>query len=153
MNPEVVVITGCSTGIGRATAATLTGAGYEVVATARRSEDLQGVGAAMALPLDVTDEASIEAAVGAVLARYGRIDVLVNNAGFGLRGAIEEVDVEAVTHMFNVNVNGAIRMVQAVAPSMRSHGSGRIFTIGSESGKLSAPINGTYSATKHALEG
>ncbi len=152
MNPEVVLITGCSSGIGRATATTLAAAGYEVVATARRSEDLQGIGAAMALPLDVTDEASIEAAVGAVLERYGRIDVLVNNAGYALRGAIEEVDVEAVRRMFDVNVNGVIRMVQAVVPSMRSRGSGRIVTIGSESGKLSAPVNGTYSATKHALE-
>jgi NADP-dependent 3-hydroxy acid dehydrogenase YdfG len=87
MKPEVVLITGCSTGIGRATAATLTAAVYEVVATARRFEDLQGIGAAMALPLDVTDDASIEAAVGAVLERYGRIEVLVNNAGHAFREA------------------------------------------------------------------
>ena len=152
MNPEVVLITGCSSGIGRAIATTLATAGYQVVATARRSEDLQGIGAAMALPLDVTDEASIKAAVGAVLERYGRIDVLINNAGYALRGAIEEVDVEAVRRMFDVNVHGVIRMVQAVVPSMRSRGSGLILTIGSESGKLSAPVNGAYSATKHALE-
>ena len=81
MEPEVVLITGCSTGIGRATATTLTGAGYEVVATARRPEELDGIGAVMALPLDVTDERSIETAVRAVLERYRRIDVLINNAG------------------------------------------------------------------------
>jgi NAD(P)-dependent dehydrogenase (short-subunit alcohol dehydrogenase family) len=116
MKPEVVLITGCSTGIGRATAATLTAAGYEVVATARRFEDLQGIGAAMILPLDVTDEASIEAAVEAVLERYGRIDVLVNNAGYALRGAVEELEIAAVQRMFDVNVHGIIRLVRAVAP-------------------------------------
>lgn len=152
MEPEVVLVTGCSTGIGRAIATTLTKAGYAVVATARRPETLDGINAAMTLELDVTDQASIEAAVRAILDRFGRIDVLVNNAGYAIRGAVEEVDVAAVTDMFNVNVNGVIRMVQAVAPGMRAHGSGRILTIGSDSGKLSSPANGTYSATKHALE-
>lgn len=96
MNADVVVITGCSTGIGRATAVTLSAAGYTVIATARKPEDIEAIGAAMALPLDVTDEASIEAAVVAVIERYGRIDALVNNAGYAVRGAVEEVGLDAV---------------------------------------------------------
>lgn len=152
MSSDVVLITGCSTGIGRATAETVARAGYEVVATARRPEQLEAIGAAMTVGLDVTDGASIESAVASVIDRYGRIDVLVNNAGYAIRGALEEVDVEAVQRMFDVNVNGIIRMVHAVAPFMRSRGSGRIVNIGSIGGKLATPANGAYAATKHAVE-
>jgi NAD(P)-dependent dehydrogenase (short-subunit alcohol dehydrogenase family) len=152
MKPEVVLVTGCSTGIGRAIAQMLATEGYEVVATARKPEDLEGIGAAMSLRLDVTDEASIEAAVRTVLERHGQIDVLVNNAGYALRGAVEEVEVAAVQAMFDVN-DGIIRLVRAVAPVMREQGSSRIINIGSIGGKLAAPANGTYSATKHAVEG
>jgi NADP-dependent 3-hydroxy acid dehydrogenase YdfG len=148
----VALITGCSTGIGRATATALAAAGCQVVATARHPETLDGLGAAMALPLDVTDETSIEAAVGAALERYGRIDVLVNNAGYAIRGAVEELDVDAVARMFDVNVLGMIRMVRAVAPVMRAQGSGRIVNVGSLAGKLGGPTNGAYAATKHAVE-
>ena len=148
----VALITGCSTGVGRATAEALAAAGYAVAATARRPETLDGIGAAMTLALDVTDTASIEAAVGAVLQRYGRIDALVNNAGYALRGAVEEVDVEAVGRLLDVNVLGIIRMVQAVAPAMRRQGSGRIVNVGSLAGKLGGPANGAYAATKHAGE-
>jgi NAD(P)-dependent dehydrogenase (short-subunit alcohol dehydrogenase family)/glyoxylase-like metal-dependent hydrolase (beta-lactamase superfamily II) len=146
------VITGCSTGIGRATAEALAAAGYVVVATARHPETLTGLGAAMTLRLDVTDSAGIHAAVDAILERYGRIDVLINNAGYALRGAVEEVDVEAVARMFDANVVGIVRMVQAVAPVMREQGFGRIVNVSSLVGKLSGPSNGTYAATKHAVE-
>jgi NADP-dependent 3-hydroxy acid dehydrogenase YdfG/glyoxylase-like metal-dependent hydrolase (beta-lactamase superfamily II) len=134
------------------TAATLAAAGYEVVATARQAESLADLDAALTLRVDVTDSASIHACVEAVLQRYGRVDVLVNNAGFALRGAVEEVDVSAVARMFDTNVLGIIRMVQAVAPVMRQQGFGRIVNVGSLAGKLSGPSNGTYSATKHAVE-
>jgi len=152
VEPGVVIITGCSTGIGRATATALAAAGYAVVATARRPEAIDGLGAALTLPLDVTDEASIKAAVDATLERFGRIDALVNNAGFAVRGAVEEVGLDAVHRMFDVNVYGVIRMVRAVAPIMRRQGSGRIVTIGSIGGRLANPANGTYAATKHAVE-
>jgi NADP-dependent 3-hydroxy acid dehydrogenase YdfG len=152
MESQVVLVTGCSTGIGRATATTLTKAGYQVVATARRQKELEGIGSAMALRLDVVDEASIESAVQTVLERYGRIDVLVNNAGYAIRGAVEELDIGAVMRMFDVNVNGIIRMVRAVVPSMRALGSGRIVNIGSIGGKLAGPANGSCTATKHAVE-
>lgn len=116
---DVVLITGCSTGIGRAATETFARAGYRVVATARQPETLAGVDAALILALDVTDPASIDAAVG---------------------------------RMFDANVLGIIRMVQAVARVMRRQGSGRIVNVGSLAGKLSGPSNGTYSATKYALE-
>jgi len=147
MNPEVVLITGCSTGIGRTTAVTLAATGYTVIATARKPDALDGIGAAMILPLDVTDEASIEAAVEAVLERCGRIDVLINNAGYALRGAVEELEIAAVQRMFDVNVHGIIRLVRAVAPSMRARGSGRIVNISSVAGRIAAPANGAYAAT------
>ena len=148
----VALITGCSSGIGRATAATFASAGYQVVASARQAESLASLDVAMALSIDVMDAASIRAAVVAVLQRYGRIDVLVNNAGYAMRGAVEEVDVGAVAQMFDTNVLGIIRMVQAVAPVMRRQRSGRIVNVGSVVGKLSGPSNGTYAATKHAVE-
>jgi NADP-dependent 3-hydroxy acid dehydrogenase YdfG/glyoxylase-like metal-dependent hydrolase (beta-lactamase superfamily II) len=130
----------------------LASAGYQVVATARQIESLAGLDVAMALQVDVTDSASIHASVEAVLQQYGRVDLLVNNAGFALRGAVEEVDVRAVERMFDTNVLGIMRMVQAVVPVMRRQHSGRIVNVGSLVGKLSGPSNGTYAATKHAVE-
>ena len=148
----VVLITGCSTGIGRAAAGALVAAGYRVVATARDPETLAGLGAALTRRLDVTDRTSIQVAVDATLERFGRIDVLVNNAGYAMRGAVEEVDVAAVRSMFDTNVLGIIRMVQAVAPVMRRQRAGRIVNVGSLAGKLGGPANGTYAASKHAVE-
>jgi NADP-dependent 3-hydroxy acid dehydrogenase YdfG len=148
----VVLITGCSTGIGRATAGLLAASGHRVVATARQPETIADLDVALALRLDVTDVDSIAYAVGAVLERFGRIDVLVNNAGFALRGAVEEVDVGAVARMLDTNVLGLIRMVQAVAPHMRRQCAGRIINVGSLAGKLGGPANGTYAASKHAVE-
>lgn len=149
---EVVLITGCSTGIGRDLAQTLSRAGYTVVATARKPETMQGLDAALKLALDVTSPASIQAAVEQTVQRLGRIDVLVNNAGYAVRGAVEEVPVEQAQQMFDVNVFGVMRMIQAVAPHMRRQKAGRIINISSVVGKLVTPANGTYSATKFALE-
>jgi NAD(P)-dependent dehydrogenase (short-subunit alcohol dehydrogenase family) len=106
----------------------------------------------MSLALDVTNAASIDAAVQAVLDRYGRIDALVNNAEYAVFGAVEELDGEAVRRMYDVNVLGVIRMVRAVTPAMRARGMGRIITIGSLEGKFPGPANGAYAGTKHALE-
>ncbi|HEX9093454.1 MAG TPA: SDR family oxidoreductase [Coriobacteriia bacterium] len=149
---KVVLITGCSSGIGRDLAQRMTDAGYTVVATARRAETLNGLDAALTLPLDVTSEDSARDAVAAVLARFGRIDVLVNNAGFAEQSAIEELSDEALRSMFEVNVFGAARMLRAVAPAMRRQGCGDIVNISSLAGRMSMPVNGGYSATKFAVE-
>jgi NAD(P)-dependent dehydrogenase (short-subunit alcohol dehydrogenase family) len=149
---KVVLITGCSTGIGRDLAQRLSRSGYQVVATARQVETLAALQASMKLPLDVTLPDSVEAAVDQTLERFGRIDVLVNNAGYAIRGALEEVPLSMVEHMFEVNVFGALRMIQAVAPVMRRQQAGQIINICSIAGKLSTPTNGAYSATKFALE-
>src|SRR5512135_3248659 len=150
--PQVVLITGCSTGIGRDLAQRLTRSGYTVVATARRVETLENVQAALKLPLDVTQPESINQVVAGILQQFGRIDVLVNNAGYAVRGAVEETPVEQVQQMFEVNVFGVMRVIQAVAPQMRQQKAGRIINISSIVGKLVTPANGTYSASKFALE-
>src|SRR5512141_2777207 len=116
---KVILITGCSTGIGRDLAQRLTRAGYSVAATARKVETLDDIQAALKLPLDVTQEDSVCRAVELTHQRLGRIDVLINNAGYALRGAVEEVPVEQVQQMFDVNVYGVMRLIRAVAPLMR----------------------------------
>lgn len=150
---EVVLITGCSSGIGRNLAERLAQSGFIVIATARKMETMRDLPAALKLALDVTDPDSIRQAVEEVVKRYGRIDVLVNNAGYAVRGAVEEVPVEQAQQMFDANVFGVMRMVQAVAPYMRRQKAGRIINISSVVGKLVTPGNGTYSASKFALEG
>jgi NAD(P)-dependent dehydrogenase (short-subunit alcohol dehydrogenase family) len=149
---NVVLITGCSTGIGRDLAQRLTRAGHQVVATARNPESQADLAAALKLPLDVTRPESVSAAVEAALQRFGRIDVLVNNAGYALRGAVEEVSDEQVQQLFDVNVFGALRTIRAVAPHMRRQHSGRIINVSSIAGKRAVPVNGPYCATKFALE-
>lgn len=151
---KTVIVTGCSSGIGRATAKRLAQAGWTVYATARRTasiEDLESDGC-KTLALDVTDEASMEAAVGAVEKAEGGVDALVNNAGIQEIGAIETVPMDRVRALFETNVFGAARLTQLVLPGMRSRGSGRIVTIGSMNGRFTWPGTGYYCATKHALE-
>ena len=143
-----VLITGCSTGIGRAAAVELAGRGHDVVATARRSETLDGLEVADRLALDVDDAASVQAAVAAA----GRIDVLVNNAGWESAGPVEKADLDEVRAMFETNLLGAARMVQAVLPAMRERGSGTIVNVSSVAGVVAGPLNGFYAASKHALE-
>jgi short-subunit dehydrogenase len=148
-----VLITGCSTGIGRATALQLADEGYNVHATARRPEsiaDLEPRGC-KTHALDVTDEASMEAAVAAVEAD-GPIGALVNNAGYSQSGAIETIPMTSVRRQFETNVFGLIRMCQLVLPGMRRAGSGRIVNLSSMGGKLTFPGGGIYHATKHAVE-
>jgi len=149
-----ILITGCSTGIGAATAQHLAKKGHTVYATARRVETLADSVAAGARPLalDVTDEASMSSAVEAVLGEHGRIGALVNNAGYGEYGAIEDVSIDKVRKQFETNVFGLSRMCQLVLPSMRQAGTGRIVNIGSMGGRLTFPYGGYYHATKHAVE-
>ena len=149
---RVALITGCSRGIGRDLAQRMSEAGYTVVATARRVEDLDGLDVALMLPLDVTIEESARSAVSAVRRRFGRIDVLVNNAGISTQAAIEELSEDALHSMFDVNVLGTARMMRLVAPSMRQQRSGDIVNISSLVGRMAVPVNGGYSATKFAVE-
>lgn len=149
---KVALITGCSSGVGRELCRTLTEKGDRVVATARSLERLEEVSAALKVALDVTDQDSIKQAIAAVMNAYGRIDVLVNNAGYSVRSAVEEIDLEELAHLFDVNVYGIVRMIQAVAPIMRQQGAGKIINIGSVSGRLTGLVNGGYCASKHAVE-
>ena len=142
------LITGCSTGIGRATAVELTKRGHEVVATARRPEVLDDLDVSMRLALDVTSDASVAAAVAAA----GEIDVLVNNAGIGVGGPVERVPIASAQAMFDTNLWGAARMVQAIAPGMRDRSRGWIVNVTSLAGRAVGPLNGYYSASKWALE-
>jgi NAD(P)-dependent dehydrogenase (short-subunit alcohol dehydrogenase family) len=149
---KVVLITGCSTGIGCHLAQRLAQVGYTVVATARKVETLDNLTVALKLQLDVTQTDSVNQAIALTLQQFGRIDVLINNAGYTMLGALEEVSEEQTQRVFDVNVFGALRMIRAVVPHMREQRSGRIINISSIAGKLSTPVNGTYSATKFALE-
>jgi NAD(P)-dependent dehydrogenase (short-subunit alcohol dehydrogenase family) len=149
-----VLVTGCSSGIGKATALRLANAGYRVWATARRPGDLGDLAAAgcRTLALDVTDEASVTAAVAAVEAEAGALFALVNNAGFSQSGAIVEVPLALVRRQFETNVFGLLRLTQLVLPGMRRAGGGRIVNVGSMGGRLTFPGGGVYHATKYALE-
>jgi len=151
---KAVLITGCSTGIGRATAERMASAGYTVYATARRMESIEDLEAkgCRTLALDVNDEDSMSAAVAAVEEAEGAVDALVNNAGYSQSGAVESIDLDEVRRQFETNVFGLIRMSQLVLPGMRARGAGRIVNIGSMGGKLTFPGGGVYHATKYAVE-
>lgn len=151
---KVVLITGCSSGIGHATALRLVRAGHRVYATARRPEtlaDLAGAGC-RTLALDVTDEGSMVQAVQRIEAEHGAVDVLVNNAGYSQSGAVEEIGMAELRKQFETNVFGLMRLVQLVLPGMRRQGAGRIINLSSMGGKLTFPGGGVYHASKHALE-
>jgi NADP-dependent 3-hydroxy acid dehydrogenase YdfG len=151
---EAVLITGCSSGIGHATAARLVDEGWKVYATARRPEtltDLKEKGC-VTLALDVTDEASMSAAVDAVVAAEGAVGVLVNNAGYSQSGAVESVGMDQIRRQFETNVFGLIRMCQLVLPGMREQRWGKIVNIGSMGGRLVFPGGGIYHATKYSVE-
>ena len=149
-----VLITGCSSGIGAATAADLAARGHTVYATARRPETLKDLAdqGCKTLALDVNDEDSMAAAVATVEGAEGAIDVLVNNAGYSQSGAVESIPLDTIRKQFETNVFGLIRMSQLVLPGMRKAGHGRIVNIGSMGGKLTFPGGGIYHATKYAVE-
>lgn len=151
---EAVLITGCSSGIGQATAKHLNARGWTVYATARRRgalSDLHEAGC-HTLALDVTDEESMRRAVDEVEEREGAVGVLVNNAGYSQSGAIETVSMDAVRAQFETNVFGLARMCQLVLPGMRAKGAGKIVNLSSMGGRLTFPGGGFYHATKHAVE-
>jgi NAD(P)-dependent dehydrogenase (short-subunit alcohol dehydrogenase family) len=151
---KVVLITGCSSGIGQATALRLARSGWTVYATARKPEsiaDLKDAGC-RTLALDVTDEESMRAAVEQVEREQGAVGVLINNAGYSQSGAIETVPLAAVRRQFETNVFGLVRLTQLVLGKMRAQGWGKIVNVGSMGGRLSFPGGGHYHATKHALE-
>lgn len=151
---RAVLVTGCSSGIGRATAGLLARSGWPVYATARRAEalaDLESLGC-RALALDVTDDESMRAAVEVVEEEHGAVGVLVNNAGFSRSGAVETVPLVDARRQFETNVFGPTRLAQLALPAMRAQGWGRIVVIGSMGGRLTFPGGGWYHATKYALE-
>ncbi|MDH6577225.1 oxidoreductase [Kitasatospora sp. MAP5-34] len=148
------LITGCSSGMGRRTALALHRLGYHVYATARRPETLAELEAQglTTLALDVTDEKSMAAAVAQVEAEHGAVDLLVNNAAYGLHLPVELASPEEVRAQFETNVFGLVRMTQLVLPGMRRAGQGRIVNISSMGGRFSPPGGAFYHATKHAVE-
>ena len=154
-NP-VWFITGCSTGFGRELAKHVLGRGYRTVVTARNPDevnDLAATGEALVLKLDVTDQGQIDAAIKAAEDKFGRIDVLVNNAGIGYFAAVEESEEDQVRRMFEINVFGLSRMMHAVLPGMRKRHKGSIVNFSSIGGLVSFPATGYYHATKFAVEG
>lgn len=148
MTNRRALVTGCSSGIGRATALELTARGYEVVATARRLETIDELKVAQTATLDVDSDES----VAEVRKEVGPVDVLVNNAGFGVEGSVEEVPLTDVRRMFETNFFGAARMIQAFVPAMRERGSGSIVNVTSVAGIAVGPLSGYYAASKFALE-
>lgn len=149
----IALVTGASSGIGQATALRLAQAGYQVYGTSRRGDQADQRSFKM-LPLDVTDDASVDAAVKEVLRLHGRIDLLVNNAGFGVApGGAEESSMDQARMIFDTNFFGLVRMTRAVVPHMRRQGSGRIINIGSVLGFLPGPYAALYASTKHAVAG
>jgi NAD(P)-dependent dehydrogenase (short-subunit alcohol dehydrogenase family) len=143
-----VLITGAARAIGAATAAELSAAGHEVVATARDVSMLDDVPAAQRLPMDVTDDASVAAAIAAA----GPLDAVVNNAAVSGRGPLDSFPLDQLRSVFETNVLGALRVVQAVAPAWRERGSGVIVNVSSVQGRVATPLEGSYAASKFAME-
>jgi NAD(P)-dependent dehydrogenase (short-subunit alcohol dehydrogenase family) len=143
-----VLVTGAARAIGRATVEVLAARGHEVVATARNADLLKGLPAAQILELDVSQDASVLAAVAAA----GELDAVVNNAGVPGSGPLETYPLESFRRVFEVNTLGPLRMAQAVAPRWRERGSGVLVNVSSVQGKIGTPMEGPYAASKHALE-
>ncbi|QLE39763.1 SDR family NAD(P)-dependent oxidoreductase [Nostoc sp. C052] len=155
MMNKIVLITGASSGIGKATAEKLLDDGYLVYASARRIDKLQALAAkgAKVLELDVTQDESMKSAVDFIICESGRIDILVNNAGYGSYGALEDVPIEEAKYQFEVNVFGLARLTQLVLPYMRKNSFGKIVNITSIGGKIYEPLGSWYHSTKFAVEG
>ncbi len=154
MNPDTVLITGCSSGIGRATARAFLDEDWKVYATARNPADIEQLGeeGAELATLDVTDDDDVQRVVDRIIDEDGQITCLVNNAGYGQMGPIEDVPIEQVHRQFNVNVYGPHRLTRAVLPHMREESEGTIVNVSSVLGRISIPGSGVYSGSKFALE-
>lgn len=156
MNPQNILITGCSTGIGFDAAFALKKRGHQVIASCRKSEDVQRLKdlGLEAIQLDVNDSQSIKQAMIQVLElTAGRLDVLINNAGYGQAGALEDISREVILQQFQTNVFGLLELTNQVIPLMRQQGYGRIINISSILGIISLPMRGAYNASKYAVEG
>ena len=160
LDGQVVIVTGASAGIGEATARMLASEGADVVLVARRKErldqlktEIEQVGTRpLAIAADITSPEDRECIVQSTMSRFGRIDALVNNAGYGQRGPIEIVPIEAIRQNFETNLFSLIALTQLVIPIMRKQGAGRIVNISSVAGRVARPLSSVYDATKHALE-
>lgn len=152
---KVILITGASSGMGKDAAMRLIQEGNIVYGAARRIEKMKDIAAAggHVLAMDITKEATVQAAVDKIIAEQGRIDVLLNNAGFGLYGSVEDVTIDEARYQFEVNLFGLASLTQKVIPHMRAQHSGTIINISSMGGKMYTPLGAWYHATKHALEG
>ena len=150
---RVALVTGASTGIGRAAAHALVAAGFEVVGTSRDTSAVAHLDGVAFLDLDITSDEAVKEVVGSVIERFGRLDVIVNNAGTGAAGAAEESSVAQDQRVFDINFFGLVRMTKAVLPHMRAAGTGRIINVSSVLGLVPAPYMASYAATKHAIEG
>ena len=152
---KVALVTGASSGIGEDTARLLHKQGFTVYAVARRLEPMQKLAelSVRVFGMDVTDDESVTAGIQKIIAETGRIDVLVNNAGYGSYGSIEDVPLDEARRQFEVNVFGLARLIQLTVPHMRAQGSGRIINVSSIGGKIYEPLGGWYHATKFAVEG
>src|ERR1044072_4385381 len=149
----VALVTGASSGIGRAAALALVGAGFAVVGTSRNAADAKPLAGVTFLDLDVASDESVRSLVGEVIDRFGRVDVLVNNAGVGAVGAGEESSITQAMEVFDINVFGLMRMTNAVLPHMRAQGSGRVVNVSSVLGLIPAPFMAVYAAAKLAVRG
>lgn len=149
---KVVLVTGASSGIGKAIAATLAAQGWRVFGASRSRAPVAAPGVEM-IALDVDDDASVERAIAAVLARAGRIDAVVNNAGWAIMGAVEDTAIAEAKAQMETNFFGVLRVCRAVLPAMRRQGGGAIVNISSLSGLFGTPFSGLYSASKFAVEG
>ena len=152
LEQSVVLITGASSGLGLATASLLAGRGFKVFGTSRKPPRDDANGFEM-LQLDVTSDESVDACIQTLMHKTGRINVLVNNAGYGLHGAIEETSIGEAKSQFETNFFGTVRMVKAVLPIMRQQGRGQIINISSTAGLVASPFQAFYCASKHAVEG
>src|SRR5882757_6280672 len=155
MSTKVALVTGASSGIGMATAGALHDRGYTVYAAARRVDRMNDLAdrGVRTLAMDVTDDESMTSGIKRIIAETGRIDVLVNNAGYGSYGALEDVPQEEARRQFDVNVFGLARLTQLALPHMRAQRGGRIVNVSSIGGKIYTPLGGWYHATKFAVEG
>lgn len=151
---KVILLTGASSGIGYQTAESLAKEGHVVYGAVRRTEKMETLKQFGVKPmyLDVTDEESIKSVIDTIIGNEGRIDVLINNAGYGSFGAVEDVDISEAKMQFEVNLFGLARLVQLVLPHMRKQKSGRIINVSSMGGRMTSYFGGWYHATKYALE-
>ena len=150
---KIALIAGGTSGLGRAAAEALANEGYTVYAGGRSSHNHKDHGNLHFMYLDVTNDDIISSVVSTIIKTHGKIDLLLNSAGIGIAGAIEEIPIKGIHEAFNINFHGTIRMIQLVVPHMRANGGGKIINISSIGGKIGLPFQGIYSATKFAIEG